>query len=108
MVVSSITIGTDTTIGTTDTGTEVTEVTDTEVTDTDITTDSVPQAILCSPVNSPVRSPIVMRPRLQPGLLGRGLLQPRQLFERPVERAIRQPGTPGLAAPRVRAIYIHT
>lgn len=97
MVVSSITIGTDTTEGTT----EVTEV-------TEDTTDSVPQAILCSPVNSPVRSPIVMRPRLQPGLLGRGLLQPRQLFERPVERAIRQPGTPGLAAPQVRAIYIHT
>lgn len=96
-MISSITIGTDTTIGGTDTGTEVT--------DTDITTDSVPQAILCSPVNSPVRSPIVMRPRLQPGLLGRGLLQPRQLFERPVERAIRQPGTPGLAAPRVRASH---
>ena len=90
VVVSSITIGTDTTIGGTDTDTVTDTVTD--------TTGSVPQTILCSPVDSPVRSPIVMRSRPLPGLpagAGIGLYPPRQLdlsgavAERPA-----QPGTP--------------
>ena len=105
-MVSSITIGTNTTDGTTeDTGTE----------GTGGTTDSVPQPLLCSPVNSPARSPIVMRSRPAPGLraglprpgAGLGRLPPQQLFgerpvQRPIQRPIQRPGTPGLAPPRVR------